>query len=294
MRTDLDLNLLHALHALLTEQHVTRAGRRVGLSQPAMSAALARLRRYFDDELLIRNGNRYHLTPVATDLLAPLERAMALVGETLAIRQPFDPSTSRRELTVQLSDYALMIMARPLLAAVHSEAPAVRLRFAGLERGPTATTLPADVIISPALRPDDGTPELWTDEWRMGVAADHPDVGQQATVEQLSGLTYVRFQIADIQSPADAQLAREGVSVHVGATVPSFVGALHLLRGTRWFTLAPRQLIERHGPAAGVRGLPCPVALPPIVERLYCPEHREGDAAVAWLQELICRVAAGL
>jgi DNA-binding transcriptional LysR family regulator len=294
MRTDLDLNLLHALHALLTEQHVTRAGRRVGLSQPAMSAALARLRRYFDDELLIRNGNRYHLTPVATELLVPLERVMALVGETLAIRQPFDPSASQRELTVQLSDYALLVIVRPLLAAAHAEAPGVHLRFAGLERGPTAATPPADLVISPTLRPDDGSPELWADDWLMAVADGHPDVGERATVEQLSELTYVRFQIADIPSAADVHLAREGVSLHVGTTVASFTGALHLLRGTRWYTLAPRRLVAASGPAAGVRGLPCPVPLPPIVERLYCAGHREGDAAVAWLHDLICRVAAEL
>jgi DNA-binding transcriptional LysR family regulator len=100
----IDLNLLVALHALLRERNVTRAGEGIGLSQPAMSAALGRLRRHFGDDLLVRDGQRYVLTPLATSLLDQTEMALRYVESTFAARPVFNAGTSEREFTVVMSD----------------------------------------------------------------------------------------------------------------------------------------------------------------------------------------------
>src|SRR5512134_3427954 len=114
----IDLNLLVALDALLSERHVTRAADRVGLSQPAMSGALARLRIMFHDELLVRVGREYQPTALALDLQEPLRQLLQLAEETVQRRPSFDPACDRRVFTVVASDYSAYMALHPLLRHV--------------------------------------------------------------------------------------------------------------------------------------------------------------------------------
>lgn len=107
---NLDLNLLVALDALLRERNVTRAAEQMGLSQPAVSAALSRLRRHFGDELLSRVGNRYELTPFATQLVVRTPPALAGVKRVFDTSPDFDPSAVEREFTLKGSDYAAAVL----------------------------------------------------------------------------------------------------------------------------------------------------------------------------------------
>ncbi len=123
-----DLNLLLPLKVLLEEGNVTRAGQRLELSQPAMSAALARLRRRFDDELLVRAGRDYELTPLARDLLPEVQHAVRLMQRALAARgrvRPVDQST--RTFRMAMSDYAIAVVHEPLVRLLGASAPGVRL-----------------------------------------------------------------------------------------------------------------------------------------------------------------------
>src|SRR6185437_4360475 len=99
------MNLLVVLDVLLNERNVTRAGARVGLSQPAMSNALQRLRRLFNDELMVRVGRRYELTAEGQALIEPLRHALRQVSDLLEERPTFDPTAAEREFTVAASDY---------------------------------------------------------------------------------------------------------------------------------------------------------------------------------------------
>src|SRR5919202_938307 len=125
----LDLNLVVALRALLEERNVTRAGRRVGLSQPAMSAALARLRRHFDDELLARVGGGYELTPLGSALLERTAAACDLLERVFSSQSEFDPRTESREFTLLSSDYGAIVFGAELARVLHREAPGIRLGF---------------------------------------------------------------------------------------------------------------------------------------------------------------------
>src|SRR3954466_7494989 len=110
----LDLNLLVSLDALLQERSVTRAAARMGLSQPALSASLARLRRHFGDELLARTGNEYRLTPLAAQLKPRVRLALEGVERVFTAQPEFDPSESTREFSVLLSDYASALLGSAL------------------------------------------------------------------------------------------------------------------------------------------------------------------------------------
>ena len=169
-----DLNLLVPLKVLLEEGNVTRAGQRLELSQPAMSAALARLRRRFDDELLVRAGRDYELTPFARDLLPEVQHAVRLMGRALHLEDEFDPATSTRSFRMAMSDYAIAVVHEPLLRRMSETAPGVRLTIEHL--GPESASsdrvlLDYDALIAPLGFgfPGESRP-LWRD--RMVLIAD--------------------------------------------------------------------------------------------------------------------------
>src|SRR5579872_6018423 len=122
----LDLNLLVALDALISEAHVGRAARRIGLSQPAASHALKRLREITSDPLLVRTGARMQLTPRAEALRAPLEHALEQV-RTLFAANHFDPPTSTRRFALMMPDHVVDLFMPPLLERIGREAPGIRL-----------------------------------------------------------------------------------------------------------------------------------------------------------------------
>ena len=128
----LDLNLLVALDALLSERSVTRAAQRVGLSQPGMSNALGRLRRLFDDPLLVRQGATLVPTARAEALIGPVHEALELIRRALDVPAGFDPATDRRSFRLSCSDYSVLMLIGPLVRALAADAPGVA------RRGPAA------------------------------------------------------------------------------------------------------------------------------------------------------------
>src|SRR5262249_15945800 len=124
-----DLNLMVALRALLEEGNVTKAGTKIGKSQPAMSTALARLRRHYQDELLLPVRPDYGLTPFATPLAPPVQPTMQSVDLALGTGTRFDPATSRHAFRINATDYAITVLAEPLLHRTAEAAPGIRLDF---------------------------------------------------------------------------------------------------------------------------------------------------------------------
>ena len=120
-----DLNLLVALHALLRERSVTRAGERLGLSQSAMSSELRRLRQMFGDDLLVRVGRQNHLTALARELVEPVEQIVTAIGQTISRRPSFEPASETRTFTISMSDYAAWALLHPLVQRLQEEAPGI-------------------------------------------------------------------------------------------------------------------------------------------------------------------------
>src|ERR1700761_8152914 len=158
----IELNLLAVLGALLEHRNVTRAGERLSLSQPTMSGALARLRQHFGDELLVRSGREYQLTPLASGLLPAVRAALGQVEHTLSVPAAFDPATSRRRFSIAISAQSILALSE-VLRRVHELAPGVRL-----DTWPITTTLLEtgsnllgyDVLFGPEGFRADGHPEV--------------------------------------------------------------------------------------------------------------------------------------
>ncbi|TMR37922.1 LysR family transcriptional regulator [Nonomuraea zeae] len=295
---NLDLNLLVALRALLEERNVTKAGLRVGLSQPAMSAALARLRRHFADELLVRQGNRYELTPLGIALRAPVANAHAVLERLFTSRADFNPATEQRDFTLLSSDYAIAVFGARLARVLHEEAPGVRLHFRHVP--PDTVESPETVLsgVDGLLMPHgviSGLPavELYRDEWVCLVSAGHPEIGERVTLDDLARLPWVVYQ-RTFDAPVTRQLTMLGLEPHVEVSVQNFQLLPSLVAGTRRVALVQQRLAHLLRDLAPVRALPCPFEAVPLQEALWWHPVHTHDAAHSWLRETAARVAAEL
>lgn len=120
---DIDANLLLPLYALLQERNLTHAGDRIALSQPAMSGALARLHRHFGDDLLVKTGHGFELTPLAAELGPVVAAAVEAAGALLGGPRVFDPATAGKRFTVSISEYAMTVLSEPLTRLLRVQGP---------------------------------------------------------------------------------------------------------------------------------------------------------------------------
>jgi DNA-binding transcriptional LysR family regulator len=291
----LNLNLLVVLDALLAERSVTRAGSRIGLSQPATSAALAQLRRYFDDDLLVRSGRGYELSPVALGLADPVREVITTVERAITGRDAFDPATADREFSIAVSDYVLMTLVPVLLPAVARVAPRVRLRIVPAELavrgGPSGI---ADLFVAPPAFTFSESEEIFHDRWVFAVAANHPAVRTRLDLRTLRRLPQVRYSVGGIENSAQAHLDAIGLSRRAEVSVGSFVAALFLLRGTELITLTPYRLARRLQKAAGIRIVKPPFRIPDLVECTTWVPSFKRDPGHTWLRSIVREVARRL
>ncbi|MEU8734300.1 MULTISPECIES: LysR family transcriptional regulator [Streptomyces] len=294
----LDLNLVVALRALLEERNVTRAGQRVGLSQPAMSAALSRLRRHFDDDLLARVGGHYELTALGQVLLDRTATAYDVLERLFASQADFDPATEQREFTLIASDYAVAVFGAELARVLHEEAPGIRLRFA---QTPTTVVDATDTLLSTSdglLMPhgvisDFPATDLYGDRWVFLVADGHPSIGDRLTRQDLARLPWVTYQ-RTYDAPAVRQLGMLGIEPRVEVSVDSFQIIPLLVAGTRRIALVQARLARLLAPLAGVRVVEPPYEAVPLREAMWWHPVHTHDAAHIWLRETAARVGRGM
>ena len=284
----LDLNLLVALRALLAERHVTRAASRMGLTQPAMSHALARLRVVLGDPLLVRKRAGMTLTPRAQELAEPLERVLADVSKLLAPPERFDPARSTRTFRIASSDYVELVLMPAVLARLWREAPNVRVQLRTLgARG-------ADEI------DDEGIvmQKLITERFVCVVREDHPTVGKRLTLERLLALPHALISPhGDEQGGiVDTALAKLGKHRTIAVEVPHFLVAPFLVERTDVVLTLAERVARALGPSVRLRVLPPPpeLRLPGFDISLVWHERHRADPAHAWFRSTIAAVAKKL
>ncbi len=289
----LDLNLLIALDALLREQSVTRAAGRLLRSQPALSGSLQRLRRQFDDELLVRVGNRYELTPLAAQLKTRVAVLLADVGRLYETRSTFDSARSTREFTIAVSDYGQLLLGRAIAAELESAAPHARLRFRPLNDELIATAATAVRNVDGFVLPVgliEGIPHFkaYEDRWVLLVDIDNPKVGEQVTLDELSELEWVTaFHREDSPVPPVRQLQLLGVDMRVRVVVEGFVPLPLYVQGTDSIAVIQEGLARQIAPAERFRFLECPFDVVPLAESFWWHPSLQNDPGHAWFRELI-------
>jgi DNA-binding transcriptional LysR family regulator len=291
----IDVNLLAVLGALLEHRNVTRAGERLRLSQPTMSGALARLRQHFGDELLIRSGREYRLTPMATGLLSAAREALGQVERTLSLTAEFDPATSQRRFSIAISAQSILALGG-VLRRVHELAPRVRLETWAitttlLETG--QNVLAYDVLIGPeGFRPDGGADELMRD--RVVYVADpanprlraSPDGTWRLTAGDLAALPHAATRLPQTALVA-AALDRIGVTPNVVLTTGGWLPLPFLVAGTDMVAAVPERLARRVSGAAGVTVTEPPFGTVELVEVAWWHPLHATDPALSWLRAII-------
>lgn len=296
MRLDrLDLNLLVALDALLTERHVTKAGERLSLSQSATSAALSRLRIHFEDDLIVRTGRTMTLTPFAEGLVLPVRDILLRVQSLASHRSRFEPATSPQEFTLVASDFVIELLVPGLLQRVSCIAPQIGLKvfdligsnlIHGLDHGDF------DMIIVPAARASSEHPSvtLIEDEWSCLVWS-----GSRWGHDALDLDAYVEAQHVEINfgqklqhGIVDTHLAGMGLKRNIAASIAGHHLLPQVVIGAERIATVPSRLARRAiANNLPVHMLPPPLQLPPVCEVLQWSRYRDSDPAAMWLVELI-------
>jgi DNA-binding transcriptional LysR family regulator len=292
------MNLVVALNALLTERSVTRAGERVGIGQPAMSAALARLRRHFGDELLTRKGGGYELTALGKVLLDRSAVACGMLEQVFGSQPRFEPAREHREFTLLTSDYAATVIGDTLAREISAQAPRVRITFrkvpATLLEDPAASLSTVDGLFMPH-GIISGLPalEVFRDRWLCAVAEDHPEVGQSITLDQLASLPWATYQRV-YDAPVTRQLSLLGIEPQVQVSVDSFHLLPLMVGGTRRVAMIQERLAKRLGlgPGSGIRLLECPFDAVPVQEAMWWHPVHTHDSGHLWLRENVASLGA--
>lgn len=297
---NLDLNLLVALDLLLDERNVSRAADRLGVAQPSASAALARLRRHFNDPILRRNGNRYELTPLAATLRPLTATAIETVRRVFDAAPTFEPATADRVFTIVVSDYAALRVGEPLARELHRRAPGVQLR---LEQNTPSVVDSADdtlrtvdgIVIPYGFISGASAIDFPTDDWVCICSADNPDIGDELTLDDLQRCPWVvTFHGPTAFTPALRQLQTLGVEPRIEVVMESFLAVPFLVSGTRRVALLQRSVARRLQPFADLRVLPCPGDVAPLRDAFWWHPIHAADPAHAWLREVIAEVATGI
>lgn len=294
-----DLNLLLSLHALLHTRNVTLAGDWLGVTQPAMSSDLRRLRQMFQDELLVRLGREYQLTALANALVEPLARAVADIERALTWRPSFDPSADSANFSVAMSDHIMALFLPALAARLPVQAPRVTIHargLAGLNRYPVAAVVQGEVDLCIGAfdtLPDACSQLLYTDRWMCAVSADHPDVGDDMPLELFCRLPHLEWRLHTpaVQSHAELLYGSKGIQRQVLLTIESFALLPAVLRGSRMVALVHERLARQ---VAGLKLLEPPVPIPDVVESMYWSASVANDPGHTWLRQLIHGIAEDL
>jgi DNA-binding transcriptional LysR family regulator len=283
-----DLNLLIALRALLRHRGVTRAAVEAGVSQPAMSNTLRRLRRLLDDDLLIRTGKTYELTTRASALLEPLEAALRTIENEVVNTPVFSPAESRRVFTIASSNAAAATVLSGLIKRLSLEAPRTTLRLLPLVRSPEQLLGDSgvDLVLLPeTIRTNLPRERLYAEEWVCVIDAGNSQVGDVLELSDLARLPHIVFDMDGVSVSAELALQAAVPDRRIQATVSDFLAIPFLLRGTTMISVLQGRVARLLGEHGMVRVLRCPVRLPALGVDMVWNPRGANDPAYAWLRK---------
>jgi DNA-binding transcriptional LysR family regulator len=292
---NLDLNLLLVLDALMDERNVTRAAERLRLSQPAVSAALNRLRAFFGDPLFVRMQRGILPTPRAVELA---HAAKAVLGQIEGIidARPFDPSHSEAVFRIGANDYAQLAVVVPLIRLLADVAPNIRLEIMALGQnlGEQLERQRVDFAITLFTEPPKGsrTAMLFRETYMCAARKDHPEIGNTLSLDQFCELPQVTVPSAGPRStdPVDEALAALGRQRRVMLTVPNFFILPRMLQYNNFISVAPERLVRYFD--STLKALPLPIDVRGFSMNLVWHEGTTASTAHAWLRQQILELSS--
>lgn len=288
----LDLNLLYALDVLLAEKNITRAAKILHLSQSSTSSILARLREYFEDELLVYVGRTMVPTATALSLQEPVHDLLLQIQSTLEIRPQFNPATCTRRFRLIASDYTVSVLLDDVVKRLAREAPAVVLEMMQPSVPATEELVrgKADLMFLPEHYSPENLPSeaLLKDSYSCIVCKDNQDVGAALSLDQFLSMGHVvtRFSTTGTTYP-DEFLEKAGYKVRNEIIVSNFSNLALMIMGTARVALVQTRLARKLARYFPVRILPAPLPIPEIDVMMLWHPFLEKDPAHLWLRSLL-------
>jgi DNA-binding transcriptional LysR family regulator len=295
-----DLNLLVVLRTLLETRSVTKTAERSGMSQPAVSRALAKLRQIFDDALLVKSGTVMRPTVRGSALLEPTQRALAGITDVLANRPPFDPSRTEHVFRIATTDYGATVILPRLSDLMFTAAPKAALEIVPVD-GQTFKNL-GDINVDLALYSDNPVPpslrtrDLFRESFACLLRDGHPAI-DRCEQGRMRLDDYVAFPhilvtvVGGRAGPVDVALAALGYSRHVAVRIPYFARAALVAASSDLVLTIPRRAAENLADSHRLRLTEPPLQLPNFGYRMVWHERVHAEPEHAWLRRLVVRAA---
>ncbi len=296
----IDLNLLLVFEAMLSERNVTRAAKRLGLSQPAMSNALTRLRRTFDDPLFLRTTSGMTPTPLAQSLSGPVNAALAQLRAALEEKREFNPAASEQVFHLLANDYVEILLLPAMLQALHKSASRIRLRFhrpRNLFEPPAASALKDSFDLALGFYADTLTldasirsEKLWEEKNVCLASQNHSSLRGKVSLRQYAEADHVAvFYKDEGQGVIDTLLAQKGYARKAVLQVPHFASVPFAVAGSDLIATIPERLGNAFQKQLKLQVLPVPLNLPPFRLAMLWHERFHNDPAHQWLRSLVLK-----
>jgi DNA-binding transcriptional LysR family regulator len=298
--SSLNLNLLPVLDALLAERSVSRAGERVGLSQPAVSNALAQLRAHFNDPLLVRRAGGMAPTDRALALAGPLRTALLTLQQGLEPQAGFDPAAADRGFTIMTNDFVAFVMLPRLLARLQHEAPGVRLQVRAWQEHvvpPELARGDADLVLgfNRGLPVGHQASPLFDDRFAFVARKGHPIVRGKITLGTYTKLAHVLVSHEpNARGIIDEVLATRGLTRNVALRVSHFLLVPPIVAATDYVAALSDVVARSMAGSLRLQLLKMPVEAPPAAVQMLWHERTGASPAHVWLRQVIGEVGRGI
>lgn len=289
----IDLNLLVAFHAMVERRNVTRAGEAIGLSQPAMSAAVARLRALFDDPLFVRTGAEMQPTPRALELAAPVRQVIEMVRKDILQRPGFEPATTERCFTLVTPDIGEVHFLPGLLSRFAEVAPSAQIRTLARPRQAAAEALESgEAELAVGYFPDLHKAgffqqKLFDNPHVCIVRQGHPTVGARLTLKAYLAASHAVVRPDGREHVFEPYIQQQGLKRRVVLELSHFMSLLPIIASSDLIATVPRDLADVCQRYGGVRILDAPVKAPVIAVRQFWHRRFHKDAANLWLRTMV-------
>jgi DNA-binding transcriptional LysR family regulator len=301
----LDLNLLLVVESLLIERNVTKAGHRIGLSQPAVSNALARLRGVFDDPLFLRRGNAMVPTRRTLQLSGPVMEALGKIRGAIG-DETFTPARAQLTFSIAASEYAEIVLLPSVVRCLNREAPGVRLsisRLRALLDVPLETLRDGATQFALGLFPQpisSGTgiafQLLLDDVWVCLARVNHPRIKNTLPLRTFASIEHIRVSYGEPERPGliGEAMRSIGMSRKIGFSTPHMAIVPTLAAETDLLGIVPARLARKYASRTRLKTYPVPLRLPRTTLALLWQERNQHDPAHGWLRQVILRAALQL
>lgn len=294
----IDIRLLMVFDAIYKTRSVTAAADALGLAQPAVSVALAKLRHHFGNPLFVRTSNGMEPTPFSEGLVQPVREALDAVEKVLGHRGEFEPASAERSFRISMADISQLVLLPRLWEALRETAPGIRIEIVPMSSD-TARLLEsgeADLAVGfvPQLEAGFHQQTLFMQNFVCMLARDHPRIGDSL---DLAGFEAEDHAVISSSGAApgilEREIARQGITRRVVLKIPSFLGAAFVIEHTDLLLTVPRRLGDVLQGRGAFRFLPVPFPLPEYEVKQHWHERYHHDEGNRWLRRLVSRLLAG-